>query len=59
MGFDVKYKSHTHDIENCLGRLRGKDGSLPPLPQSIYNKVYYRAKKQGVDVKQFLKSLGS
>ncbi|ATO48626.1 hypothetical protein P4V86_03730 [Brevibacillus laterosporus] len=59
MGFKVQYKSRTIDIEKDLRKLRADDGSFPPLPQSIYNKVYYRAKKQGVDVKHYLKSLGT
>lgn len=59
LGFNVKYRSHAPNLEKDLGSLRDSEGNFPPLPQSTYNKVYYRAKKQGVDVKHYLKSLGT
>lgn len=60
MGFKVEYGSSLSEIKikEKLQRMIDGNGKLRPLDKAFHNRLYYRAKKRGMTVPQYLQYLG-
>lgn len=61
LGFEVKYAKKDKFIEKLEKRVNKKGYIVPPYPsedQRLYDALYKRAKRSGMNIPQYLKSLG-